>query len=73
VSAHFEGSSALEYKGDQIIDAVSIVEGWKPVQINRFKESLEGNMRADGSISTQGQSWFGDILKVLELTIRKGG
>jgi hypothetical protein len=73
VSAHFEGGSALEYKGDQIIDAVSIVEGWKPVQINRFKQSIETNLKGDGSIYTSKQSFAEYIFQIVATTINRGG
>lgn len=73
ISAHFEGSSALEYKGDQIIDAVAIEEGWKPVEINRFKQSIDTNLKADGSIYTSRQAFAEYLYQILEITIRKGG
>jgi hypothetical protein len=74
VGAHYDGSTALEHKGDKLIESVAPwAEGMQPHELKRFQMAFKGTVTEDGLIRSRFSALMGDFWKIFEIAIRKGG
>lgn len=74
IGAHYDGSTALEHKGDKLIESVAPWrEGMQPHELKRFQMAFKGAVTEDGLIRSRFDSLMGDFWKIFETAVRKGG
>lgn len=72
IGAHMDGRTALEYKKDQIIDALEWKEEWTPTQSNNFRSLLAVCQRADGLLATLADTVGKELIDAATTIARKG-
>lgn len=70
--AHIAASTALEYKGDDITQAVAWNEKWSPTQAERFVKILKSEMGSDKLIRTPGQAGWDLTSEFFEVLAKHG-
>jgi len=70
--AHLSASTALEYKGDDITNAVAWREKWSPSEAERFVKILKSEVGTDKLIKTNTQATW-DLLEEFFGTLAKHG
>jgi hypothetical protein len=70
--AHLSASTALEYKGDDITNAVAWREKWSPSEAERFVKILKSEIGTDKLIRTNNQATW-DLLEEFFGTLAKHG
>jgi hypothetical protein len=74
IGAHYDGSTALEHKGDKLIESVAPwAENMQPHELKRFQMAFKGTVTEDGLVRSRFSSLMGDFWKIFEIAIRKGG